>query len=85
MTREDIQAKLIALAAEKAGVKPEEVTPATSFVNDLEFDSLDLVEYAMEVEDLFPVKVKDQKLDDLNTIADAVEVVAKQMKVSPAT
>jgi len=84
MTREEIQAKLVALAAEQAGVKPDEVTPATNFITDLEFDSLDLVEYAMEVEDAFPVRVKDQKLDDLQTIADAVDLVARQMNVSPA-
>ena len=85
MTREQIQQKLIELAAEKAGVPPSQVTLATHFVNDLEFDSLDVVEYAMDVEDHFQLDVPDEEFDKLATVGEVVEfVAAEQLKTSPA-
>ena len=78
MTRNEIQQKLIELAAEKAGVPVLEVTPATHFVNDLEFDSLDVMEYAMEVEDHFKVSVPDEDVDKLTTVAAVVDFVVQE-------
>ena len=84
MTREQIQQKLIDLAAEKAGVPAAQITPATHFVNDLEFDSLDVVEYAMDVEDYFHVNVPDDKADELATVGEVVDFVVEQLKAAPA-
>jgi acyl carrier protein len=75
MDRAEIESKLIELAAEQAGVKVEEVTPATHFHNDLNFDSLDDVEYAMSVEDEFHLNVPDERVEKIRTVADAVELV----------
>lgn len=76
MSKQAIEAKIIELAAEQAGVKPEEVTPATHFRNDLNFDSLDEVEFAMEVEDEFELSVADDDVEKLQTVGDVVEYVA---------
>lgn len=84
MTRDEIMAKAIALAAEQAGVKPDEISPATHFVNDLNFDSLDQVEYAMEIEDQFHVTVPDQDVEKLQTIEAVVDYLVRQGEVSPA-
>ncbi|MEA2710902.1 MAG: acyl carrier protein [Phycisphaerales bacterium] len=84
MTREEIQQKLIEMAAEKAGVPVLEVTPATHFVNDLEFDSLDTVEYAMEVEDHFKLSVPDEEAEKLTTVGAVVDFVVEQLKAVPA-
>ena len=79
MTREEIQQKLMEMAAEKAGVPVLQVTPATHFVNDLEFDSLDEMEYAMEVEDHFKLSVPDEDLEKLRTVGAVVDYVVEQL------
>ncbi len=84
MTREQIEQKLIELAAEKAGVPAADITPATHFVNDLEFDSLDVVEYAMDVEDHFHLNVPDDEADGLATVGEVVDFVIEQLKAAPA-
>ena len=83
MNREAIQQKLMELAAEKAGVPVLQVTPATHFVNDLEYDSLDVMEYAMEVEDHFKVSVPDEDIDKLVTVGAVVDFVVEQLSVAP--
>ena len=76
MTQEEIQAKVIELAGKQAGVPAEQITRATHFQNDLHFDSLDVVEFAMEVEDEFSVSVKDEEVEKLLTVGDVVELIA---------
>jgi acyl carrier protein len=75
MTREETQSKVIDLAAEQAGVDKSEVTPATHFVNDLHFDSLDVVEFAMEVEDELEVSISDDQIEKLQTVGDVIDYV----------
>jgi acyl carrier protein len=84
MTREEIQQKLMEMAAAKAGVPLLEITPATHFVNDLEFDSLDTMEYAMEIEDHFKLSVPDEDVDKLTTVGAVVDFVVEQVKAAPA-
>jgi acyl carrier protein len=84
MTREEIQAKLIELAAHQAGVPAEQVTPASHFVNDLNYDSLDTVEYAMAVEDAFHVTVPDEKIEQLQRVGDVIDLVTEQVNAPAA-
>ena len=79
MTREQIQSKIMSMAAEQAGVALEQVTPATHFVNDLNFDSLDVVEFAMEVEDELGLSISDDQVEKLQTVEDVVNYVAGQL------
>jgi acyl carrier protein len=80
MNRSDIQSKIVAIAAEQAGVPAAEVTPATHFVNDLNFDSLDVVEFAMEVEDELHASIPDDQVEKMQTVGDVVEYLAEQLK-----
>jgi acyl carrier protein len=80
MTREEIQQKLMEMAAEQAGVPVLQVTPATHFVNDLEFDSLDTMEYAMAVEDFFKLSVPDEDVEKLTTVEAVANFVVEQLK-----
>jgi acyl carrier protein len=75
MTREEIEKRLIELAAEQAGVNAADITSGTHFRNDLNFDSLDEVEYAMSVEDEFGLSVPDERAQKLQTIADVTNLV----------
>jgi acyl carrier protein len=45
----EIFAKIIQLAAKQAGVAPHQVTREMNFINDLEYDSLDIIEFAMAI------------------------------------
>jgi acyl carrier protein len=84
MTREEIQTKVIDLAAEQAGVDKSEITPATHFVNDLHFDSLDVVEFAMEVEDELEVSIADDEIEKLNTVGDVIDFLEARLGATAA-
>ncbi|MBQ4444340.1 MAG: acyl carrier protein [Clostridia bacterium] len=74
--RQEIAEKVIAIVKETLRCKVE-VTEATSFVKDLDVDSLDLVELIMEVEQAFGVEVEDDMLKSIHTVGDVVDYLAK--------
>ena len=76
-TQEEIIAGLAEIIEEVTGIEPSEVTPEKSFVDELDIDSLSMVEIAVQVEDRFGVKVPDDVLANLKTVGDAVDYVAK--------
>ena len=53
------------------------MTPEKSFVDDLDIDSLSMVEIAVQAEDKFGVKIPDDQLAQLKTVGDAVDYIAK--------
>jgi acyl carrier protein len=69
--------ELAAILAEVADVNPEDVSADKSFVDDLDVDSLSMVEVAMAVEEKFNTKIPDDKLADLKTVGDAVDYIKK--------
>ncbi|HEY6424212.1 MAG TPA: acyl carrier protein [Pseudonocardiaceae bacterium] len=77
MTNEEILGGLAEIVNEVAGVETSEITLDKSFVDDLDIDSLSMVEIAVQVEDRFGVKVPDDELANLKTVGDAVDYVAK--------
>jgi acyl carrier protein len=82
MTEQDILAGLGAIIEEIAGVPVDEVTPGKSFANDLDIDSLSMVEIAVAAQDKFGVKIPDNQLKDLTTVQDVVNYVAKNAEGS---
>jgi acyl carrier protein len=58
-------------------VPADEVTPNKSFVDDLDIDSLSMVEIAVAAQDKFGVEIPDNQLKDLTTVQDVVNFVAK--------
>ena len=78
----EITAKVIELAAEQGGVEPGQVFPATHFVNDLNYDSLDLVEFTMSLEDEFEMSVPDDAAMDLRTVEQVVDYVMAHQTVA---
>ncbi len=77
MTDQDILAGLGEIVEEIAGVPANEVTPNKSFVDDLDIDSLSMVEIAVAAQDKFGVEIPDDQLKDLTTVQDVVNYVAK--------
>ncbi len=72
---EDIKAIIV----EVLGVDPDEVTPEASFREDLEADSLDLVELIMEFEDKFGEEIPDEDAQQITTVGEAVAYVEKRV------
>ena len=60
---------------EQLGVDPAEVTVDSSFQEDLNADSLDLVELIMEMEDRFKIKIPDEEAEKIATVGQAVDYV----------
>jgi acyl carrier protein len=77
VSNEDILSGLAEIVEEIAGVDAAEVTPEKSFVDDLDIDSLSMVEIAVQAEDKFGVKIPDDQLAELKTVGDAVDYIAK--------
>ena len=77
MTDQEILAGFAEILDEIAGVAAADVTPEKSFTEDLDLDSLTMVEVATAAEDKFNVKIPDDDLKDLKTVQDAVDFVAK--------
>lgn len=66
------------IIVEQLAVDPEEVTMEASFVEDLNADSLDLVELIMEIEEKFGIQVPDEVAEKIVTVSDAVEYIQEQ-------
>ena len=77
MTEQEILAGLGEIIEEIAGVPADEVIPNKSFVDDLDIDSLSMVEIAVAAQDKFGVEIPDDQLKDLTTVQDVVNYVAK--------
>jgi acyl carrier protein len=76
-TEQEILAGLGEIIDEVAGVPAEDVTPEKTFVDDLDIDSLSMVEIAVAAQDKFGVEIPDEQLKDLKTVQDVVNFVSK--------
>ena len=81
MTEQEILEGLGEIVEEIAGVPAADVTPGKSFVDDLDIDSLAMVEIAVAAQDKFGVEIPDDQLKDLKTVQDVVDYV-KRSEVS---
>jgi acyl carrier protein len=75
MNRDDALAALRTAAVEVLSVQPEQVVETASFADDLEADSLDLVELVMQLEDSLDVKIEEDDLSEVKTVGDAVDLI----------
>ena len=68
------------IIVEKLGVKPDDVKEDATFVNDLGADSLDVVEFVMEVEKEFNITIPDEDAAKLEKVGDAVKYIDAHRK-----
>jgi acyl carrier protein len=66
------------LLVEKFGIDDEEVRPDASF-EELDLDSLDLVEFALAAEEEFGVRISDEEAEEFETLGDAVSMVESRL------
>ena len=75
VTQEEVLAKIKEIVP-KFGVNPDDVSDSST-LEDLDMDSLDVVEIMQAIEDDLGIRVPDEDLEDLTTIGDAVAAVVK--------
>ena len=75
LDREKAVDEVRAILVEQLGVDPAEVSVESSFQEDLNADSLDLVELIMEMEDRFKIKIPDEEAEKIATVGQAVDYV----------
>ena len=75
MSADDVVQKVHDLIAESLGVKRSEVVSAASFIDDLNADSLDIVELVMTIEKEFDLEIPDDEAERIRTVQDAVDYI----------
>jgi acyl carrier protein len=76
MTREEVLARIREHLAEELEVDPGRIGESTRFREDLEADSLDLVELVVELEDSYGVRIPDEQAAKIVTVGQAADFVA---------
>ncbi|AGY59818.1 acyl carrier protein [Gloeobacter kilaueensis] len=77
MNEEEIYQRVKKIVVEQLSVEESEITPESSFANDLGADSLDQVELVMALEQAFGTEIPDEEAEKITTVGDAVQYVAK--------
>ena len=72
-----IEEKIIDIISEQMGTDKAEISRETSFINDLNADSLDTVELVMEFEDEFDMSIPDEEAEKIQTVGAAVDYIVK--------
>jgi acyl carrier protein len=72
---EAIRKKVIEIISEQMGADKSEITRETSFINDLNADSLDTVELVMEFEDEFDMSIPDEEAEKIQTVGAAIDYI----------
>jgi acyl carrier protein len=70
-----IEKKVIDIISEQMGADKSEITRDTSFINDLNADSLDTVELVMEFEDEFDMSIPDEEAEKIQTVGAAIDYI----------
>jgi len=70
--------QIVSIVSEQLSISKDEITLESSFIDDLQADSLDLVELGMKFEEEFGVSIPDEDYETLRTVGDAVEYIKKK-------
>jgi acyl carrier protein len=76
-SEEDVYKKLVSIIIKELDVKPDEIQPNVSFVDDLNADSLSMLELMMEIEEKFNIEIDDVDAEEIQTVKDATDCILK--------
>ncbi|RMG91554.1 MAG: acyl carrier protein [Zetaproteobacteria bacterium] len=72
----EIEAKVIKIVADQLNVDESEISPDSSFVDDLGADSLDTVELVMAFEEEFGIEIPDEDAEKIQSVQNAIDYIA---------
>ena len=76
---ENAEERLRKIIAEQLGVSEEEVVPEASFIDDLNADSLEMVDLIISLEEEFGIQVSDEDAEKIKTVKDALDYLHDHM------
>ena len=82
MTRDDVLKSIQTKAAEILDVEESAVVESATFRDDLDADSLDLVELIMALEEELDVSIPEEEIEDVRTVGDAVGIICETLAVT---
>jgi acyl carrier protein len=82
MDRNEIETKVRKVLAEQLAVDESQVTPSARFAEDLNADSLDLVEAVLALEEEWDIEIPEDEMEQIKTVGAAVDMVATKLGVS---
>jgi acyl carrier protein len=84
-TREEVLERIRAHLSEELGIDASTIEEGSRFKDDLEADSLDLVELVVELEDRYGIRMAEDQAEHVKTVGDAVDFVLAQSPVKPTS
>ncbi|HXF35677.1 MAG TPA: acyl carrier protein [Actinomycetota bacterium] len=82
MDRAEIEQRVRKVLAEQLAVEESQVTPEARFAEDLNADSLDLVEAVLALEEEWNIEIPEEEMQDVKTVGQAIELVAQKVGAS---
>src|SRR5436309_9529705 len=82
MDMNELQTKVCQILADNLSVPEDQVTPQSRFQEDLDADSLDLVEAVLGLEEEFGVSIPEEEMEGVKTVGEAINLVAQKLGVS---
>ena len=77
MSKEEIFNKIAAILADRFELDADQITEKLNFKEDLNADSIAIVEFVLELEDTFGAEISDEDAEKLTTVADAVNYISE--------
>jgi acyl carrier protein len=82
MANQSISDRVISVLSGLLEVPVDQISEATSTIEDLQIDSLDAVSLQMEIEDAFNITIHDNSFDEVKTVGDIVRIVESKVGIS---
>ena len=82
MEMAELEQKVCKILADNLSVPEDQVTPASRFQEDLDADSLDLVEAVLGLEEEFGVTIPEEEMEGVKTVGQAIQLVATKLGVA---
>ena len=82
MDRAELETKIVKVFSENLSISEGEINMSSRFQEDLDADSLDLVEAVLALEEEFGVTIPEEEMEGIKTVGEAVDLVASKLGVS---